>query len=77
VKFRDNDFFERTDYVAFISLGIMAMSASAGLVRGKRKTNTTVKPTTKVHKTAKVPSVNGTIIIGPPVRISRRKTTKI
>ncbi len=65
--------------MSFISLGIMAMSASAGIVRRRKTTSTTrttVKSTTKAHKTAKVQPVKGTIIIGPPVRIFRKKTTK-
>ncbi len=64
--------------MSFISLGLKAMSASAGMVRPEKKatTRTTVQPIQKIHKTAIVPHVNGSIIIGPPVRIFRKKTTK-
>jgi hypothetical protein len=57
----------------------MATSASAGMLSKKAAIATvrsTVNPTTKVHKTVKVPPVKSQIIIGSPVGISRCKTTK-
>ncbi len=62
--------------MSFISLGIMAMSASAGMVFKKNVTTTTRTTRPTVKPTTKAPPVTTTRIISPSVTTPGKITTK-